>query len=244
MTKPMLLAEFTRLPPTTRAVVLDGLSGAIDLVAEAAPETHRFLRYQWFAAALAAYGGSARTILVERDGDPVIALPMISFGPGLVHLAAVPGGPRPFRSFPVSLAVAHDAFRVLVDSLGHEVNALRIGPVQDGDPAMEPLLAAARAKGWTTLDRLVADRAAADMSTAIGEENGIAAADAGVRGEEHDAFWRDVATDPVLAEMVVTTLSPGARSGLAMREWMLVRPGLPALLGRALGHVWARGGAR
>ncbi len=45
----MLLAEFTRLPPATRALVLDGLSGAIDLVAEAAPETHRFLRYQWFA---------------------------------------------------------------------------------------------------------------------------------------------------------------------------------------------------
>ena len=91
MTKPMLLAEFTRLPPMTRALVLDGLSGAIDLVAENAPETHRFLRYQWFAAALAAYGGSAQTILIERDGDPVIALPMTRFGPAPARLAAVRG---------------------------------------------------------------------------------------------------------------------------------------------------------
>src|SRR5882757_5511476 len=104
MTKPIMLAEFTRLPPTMRAIVLDGLSGAIDMVAEVAPETHRFLRYQWFAAALAAYGGAARTILIEDDGDPVIALPMVRFGPGPARLAAVPGCYWPFRSFPVAMA--------------------------------------------------------------------------------------------------------------------------------------------
>ena len=65
MNKPMLLADFARLPPDTRAVAVDGLSGAIDRVAEGAPESHRFLRYQWFAAALVAYGGAARTIVVK-----------------------------------------------------------------------------------------------------------------------------------------------------------------------------------
>jgi hypothetical protein len=54
MTKPMLLSDFTRLPPATRATAFEGLSALIDRVAERAPETHRFLRYQWFAAALLA----------------------------------------------------------------------------------------------------------------------------------------------------------------------------------------------
>ena len=76
MTKPMLLNEFTRLPPAMRATAFDGLSALIDAVAEQADEGYRFLRYQWFAASIAAYGGRARTLIVERDGYPVIALPL------------------------------------------------------------------------------------------------------------------------------------------------------------------------
>ncbi len=236
MTKPMLLAEFTRLPPTTRAIVLDGLSGATDMVAEAGPATHRFLRYQWFAAALAAYGGAARTILIEADGDPVIALPMVSFGPGPARLAAVPGCDWPFRSFPVALAAGQGAYDVLLDRLGQEVNALRIGPVADGDFALTPLLATARAKGWATLDRVVADRDRLDIAAA-----------------RHGAFWRAAASDPVLADMIeAARLSGdwsagdksaiGANKGPAIRDWMLVRPGLPAILGHALRSVWERRG--
>lgn len=97
MTKPMLLAEFTRLPSPTRASVLDGLSGAIDAVAEAAPAAQRFLRYQWYAAALEAYGGAARTIVVEDDDEPVIALPFVGVGPTLARVAMVPGCYWPFR---------------------------------------------------------------------------------------------------------------------------------------------------
>jgi CelD/BcsL family acetyltransferase involved in cellulose biosynthesis len=363
MTKPMLLAEFTRLPPATRAVVFDGLSGAIDPVAEAAPETHRFLRYQWFAAALAAYGGQARTILIEHDSDPVIALPMIRFGPAAARLAAVPGCYWPFRSFPASVTAGKDAFDALVDSLGREVNALRIGPVNDGDPSLAPLLAAARAKGWAILDRFVADSWVLDMASAQGEEawprtstlrknrfhekhlaaqgalawRFLGGADLAASGfdalasiEEkswiatdtdgrdakftaagHGSFWRTAAQDPVLAGMMSAGLllvddapaafsfdlnagdlsyaiansydpafakhSPGrllsyrnlahgmsegisrvdwgagdsgyksvigAEQGGVIRDWLLVRPGLPALLGRALRHVWERSGQR
>jgi CelD/BcsL family acetyltransferase involved in cellulose biosynthesis len=361
MTKPMLLAEFTRLPPTTRAIVLDGLSGATDMVTEAGPETHRFLRYQWFAAALAAYGGAARTILVEDDGDPVIALPMVSFGPGPARLAAVPGCYWPFRSFPVAMAAGQGAYDVLLDRLGQEVNALRIGPVADGDFSLTPLLATARAKGWATLDRFVADsylldiaaacekgtwprnstlrknrfhekhlaeqgaldwrflRAAEwgeggfDALAAIEEKSWIAdrtdGRDAKFTAAGHGAFWRAAASDPVLAEMMGAALlsvdgapaafsfdinagalkyaiansydpafakfSPGkllyyrnleramangitdvdwgagdsgyksaigAEKGPAIRDWMLVRPGLPAMLGHALRSVWERSG--
>ncbi|GAA0302402.1 hypothetical protein GCM10009087_10220 [Sphingomonas oligophenolica] len=363
MTKPMLLAEFTRLPPVTRAVVFDGLSGAIDPVAEAAPETHRFLRYQWFAAALAAYGGQARTILIEHDGDPVIALPMIRFGPTPARLAAVPGSYWPFRSFPVSEVAGEGAFNTLLDSLGREVNALRIGPVNDGDPCLAPLIAAARAKGWAVLDRFVADSWVLDMTAARGEEawprtstlrknrfhekhlaergalawrflggadlasggfDALASVeekswiatetdgrDAKFTAAGHGAFWRTAAQDPVLAGMMSAGLllvddapaafsfdlnagnlkyaiansydpafakySPGkllsyrtllrgleqglcrvdwgagdsgyksvigAERGGAIRDWLLVRPGLPALLGRALRHIWTRSGQR
>lgn len=363
MTKPMLLAEFTRLPPTTRASVFDGLSGAIDLVAEAAPEAHRFLRYQWFVAALTAYGGEARTILVEHDNDPVIALPMIRFGPGPARLAALPGSYWPFRSFPASEDAGEGAFHALVDCLGREINALRIGPVCDGDPALEPLLAAARAKGWVTLDRFVADSWLLDLAAArlggdwprastlrknrfhekhlaekgaldwqflggddwtaetfgalaaIEQKSWIAARtdgrDAKFTTTGHGAFWRIAAQDPVLAAMMSAALlrvdaepaafsfdlatgdlsyaiansydpafaahSPGkllnyrnlmramamgvnrvdwgagdsgykeemgAHQGPAIRDWLLVRPGLPAMLGRALRHVWERSGQR
>jgi CelD/BcsL family acetyltransferase involved in cellulose biosynthesis len=363
MTKPMLLAEFTRLPPITRALVFDGLSGAIDLVAEAAPETHRFLRYQWFAAALTAYGGEARTLLVEHDADPVIALPMIRFGPGPARLAAVPGSYWPFRSFPASEAAGEGAFNALVDGLGREINALRVGPICDGDAALEPLLAAARAKGWVTLDRFVADSWLLDLAAAriarewprnstlrknrfhekhlaergtlawqflngadwieetfdalaaIEEKSWIAArtdgSDAKFTATGHGAFWRIAAQDSVLAEIMSAALlkvdgapaafsfdlatgdltyaiansydpafaehSPGkllnyrnlmramamgvgrvdwgagdsgykqemgARQGPAIRDWLLVRPGLPAMLGRALRHIWERSGQR
>jgi CelD/BcsL family acetyltransferase involved in cellulose biosynthesis len=363
MTKPMLLAEFTRLPPTTRALVFDGLSGAIDLVADAGPKTRRFLRYQWFAAALSAYGGEARTLLVEHDGDPVIALPMVRFGPGPARLAAVPGSYWPFRSFPASEAAGQGAFNALVDGLGREVNALRVGPIRDGDPVLEPLLAAARAKGWATLDRFVADSwlfdlAAArlradwprtstlrknrshekhlaeqgaldwqflngadwteetfDALAAIEEKSWVAArtdgSDAKFTTTGHGAFWRMAAQDPVLATIMSAALlrvgaapgafsfdlatgdltyaiangydpafadhSPGklltyrnlkramaigvarvdwgaggsgykeemgAQQGPAIRDWLLIRPGLPAILGRALRHIWERSGQR
>jgi hypothetical protein len=149
MTKPMLLSDFERLPPArhpvTRAVALDGLSGLIDAVAEQGPDSHRFLRFQWYAAALTAYGGRARTIVVEQDGDSVIALPMARFGPGPARLAAIPGCYWPFRSFPASPMANEAAFAALLSALAGEVNALRIGPVYDSDPSLTPLLQAARA---------------------------------------------------------------------------------------------------
>jgi CelD/BcsL family acetyltransferase involved in cellulose biosynthesis len=363
MTKPMLLAEFTRLPPVTRAIVLDGLSGAIDLVAEAAQSSHRFLRYQWFAAALAAYGGQARTILVEHDGDPVIALPIVRVGPGPARLGAVPGCYWPFRSFPASEAAGESAVHALIDRLGREVNALRIGPVHDGDAALTPILAAARAKGWAVLDRHIAQASILDLAVlraagdwprastlrknrfhekhlaehgtigwrfakgddwspdifsalaAIEDKSWIGARtdgrDAKFTTAGHGAFWRSAVQDPVLAEAMSAALltvdgapaafsfdldmgdlryavansydpafarhSPGkllqyrnleraadegvvrvdwgagdsgykavigAADGPAIRDWLLVRPGVPAMLGHALRRVWERSGQR
>lgn len=157
MTKPMLLAEFTRLPPVLRATVVDGLSAAIDDVAEAAPTSHTFLRYQWYAAALRAYGGAARTMVVEDSGKPLIALPMTAFGPGMAGMAVVPGCYWPFRSFPVTADAPDDAFDLLADRLASTVRLLRIGPVYDGDPAAARLIAAASRRGWTAIDRFIAD---------------------------------------------------------------------------------------
>ncbi|MBY0582506.1 MAG: GNAT family N-acetyltransferase, partial [Sphingomonas sp.] len=166
MTKPMLLSDFTRLPPAARAMAYEGLSGMIDTVAAAAPDSHRFLRYQWFAAALLAYGGQARTIVVEEDGEPVIALPLSAIGPAPARLAAIPGSYWPFRSFPVRDTASASAMVLLLDRLADEVNGLRIGPVYDGDPAASRLIAAARVRGWAVLDRFVADSFLLDMAAA------------------------------------------------------------------------------
>jgi CelD/BcsL family acetyltransferase involved in cellulose biosynthesis len=361
MTKPMLLNEFTRLPPAMRATAFDGLSALIDAVAEQADEGHRFLRYQWFAASLAAYGGRARTLIVERDGYPVIALPLGGFGPVAARLAAIPGCYWPFRGFPACTDASDGAFDVLVDRLGQEVNGLRIGPSYDGDPAVTGLIAAARRRRWVVLDRFVADSYLLDMAAAqsqgswprastlkknrfhekhladhgvldwrflsgddlaaggfdqlaeIEQKSWIAAhtdgSDAKFTKRGHGAFWRQAAADPVIAGMMSAALltvdgapaafsfdlnlatlkyaiansydpafakhSPGrllyyrnliralqqgmtkvdwgagdsgykstigAEPGPAIRDWLLLRPGAPSMLGRVLQGMWRRSG--
>lgn len=164
MTRPMPLAEFTRLPPLLTASIGDGLASALDAVADRAAPTHRFLRYGWFAAALAAYGGAARTLTVAREGMPVLALPLVPAGPGALGVQTVPGCYWPFRSFPVAADADAEAFELLLDRVGSEARVLRIGPVYDGDPALEGLRSAAAAKGWTALDRFVAESFLLDMA--------------------------------------------------------------------------------
>jgi CelD/BcsL family acetyltransferase involved in cellulose biosynthesis len=362
MTKPMLLAEFGRLPPAMVAMAGDGLSAAIDSVAVAAPPTHQFLRYHWYAAALAAYGGQVRTILVEADREPQIALPMIAVGPRWAGLAAVPGAYWPFRSFPARADADPGAFALLLSALAREVNALRLGPVYDDDPSAMALLAAARAQGWAVLDRFIADSYVLDMAAeaaqgwprnstlrknrlhekhlgdhgtldwrfldgaalraggfeslaAIEEKSWVAGRtdghDAKFTAAGHGAFWRRLPDDPVIGAMmhaalltvdgapaafsfdmnagslkyaIATSYDPafakhspgkllhyrnlveamacgitkvdwgagdsgykkviGATTGPAIRDWLLVRPGLPAMLGRMLQGSWARSGHR
>jgi len=134
-----------------------GLADALDDAAGCAAEGHRFLRRGWYAAALQAYGGTARTLVVETAGAPVAALPLIAKGPRWLGLAEIPGCYWPFRSFPVAEAAGPPAADALLGALARQVRALRIGPVQDGDPALDWLKARALATGWTLLDRHVAD---------------------------------------------------------------------------------------
>ena len=80
MSKPMLLSDRVPVPPSAQASVVEGLSIAIDAVAARAAPSHRFLRYGWYAAALSAYGGRAKTLVVEEDGVAAIALPFVALG--------------------------------------------------------------------------------------------------------------------------------------------------------------------
>ena len=166
MTKPMLLSDFERLPPAVTVEAVDGLAAAIDRAAERAAPTHRFLRYGWFAAALAAYGGEARTLVARRDGEVAAALPIVRMGPALLGLAAVPGCYWPFRSIPVTEDAGAEVFEGLLGRLARLVNGVRLGPVYDGDPALEGLKAAAATKGWVAIDRFVANSYLLDMVAA------------------------------------------------------------------------------
>ena len=358
----MFLDLFPRLTPTVRAQVSDGLSTAIDTVAARSAPTHRFLRYGWYAAALAAYGGAARTLVVEEDGVPTLALPFVATGPRLLGLAQIPGSYWPFRSFVVDQAADPASPAAALGALAKHVTALRIGPVYDGDVAATLLIEAARASGWAVLDRFVADSwlldmaaerragtwprnstlrknrfhekhlashgepgwhflggadwpAAFDELASIEEKSWIAAktdgSDAKFTTTGHGAFWRAAAADPVLATMLRAALlridgvaaafsfdldtadlkyaiansydpafakhSPGkllyyrnlvealdrgiervdwgagdsgykqvigAERGPAIRDWLLIRPGLAAVAGRMLRSIWRRSGAK
>lgn len=359
----MPLADFVRLPPVHAVDLVDGLAGAIDAVADRAAASHRFLRFGWYAAALAAYGGHARTATVTREGLPIVSLPFVGFGPGALRLAAVPGCYWPFRSFPVAGDAGAEAFDTMLGELGGAINALRIGPVYDGDPGLEGLRAAAAARGWAVLDRFVAesfvldmaalraegiwprnstlrknrfhekhlgehgaldwafvagedwDEAAFDALADIEAKSWIAArtdgSDAKFTRTGHGAFWRAAAGDPAIAAMLWAAVlrvdgepaafsfdinagdlkyaiansydpafgkhSPGkllyyrnlvrgiddgiarvdwgagdsgykrvigAAPGPAIRDWLFVRPGLPALAARMLRRAWRRSGQR
>lgn len=152
MNAPLRLDDFEQLPLGWTVQAVDGLSTALDAVAAAGPVSHHFLRYQWFAAALAAYGGQARTVVVGSELGPAIALPLVGAGPGWTGLAMVPGSFWPFRSFPSATGdpLAWDA---LLASLAKNVRGVRIGPVYDGDPSITPLLDAAKRNGWAALPR-------------------------------------------------------------------------------------------
>ncbi|WP_245824853.1 GNAT family N-acetyltransferase [Sphingomonas azotifigens] len=143
---------------------MPGLADALDAVAERAPESHRFLRRGWYAAALQAYGGTARTLVVETEAGPVAALPLVAKGPRWLGLAEIPGCYWPFRSFPVAEGAPPPAADGLLGALARQVRALRIGPVCDGDPALDWLKPRALATGWTLLDRHVADSFLLDIA--------------------------------------------------------------------------------
>ncbi len=356
----MFLADFQRLPPVARASVADGLAGAIDTVAARAAPEQAFLRYGWYAAALSAYGGHARTLIVEEDGEPTLALPLAGVGPALLRLATIPGSYWPYRSFPLATEAGDATLKAALGTLATTVNALRIGPVYDDDAAAMPLITAARASGWAVLDRFVADSwlldmaalqaegswprgstlrknrfhekhlaahgvpewrflsgadwpAAFDALASVEQKSWIAArtdgSDAKFTTTGHGAFWRAAAADPIIAAMLRAAMltidgmpaafsfdldvgdlkyaiansydpayakhSPGkllyyrnlvealargvtrvdwgagdsgykqvigADKGPAIRDWLLLRPGLPAFAGRLARGFWKRSG--
>jgi hypothetical protein len=246
MSKPMLLADFIRLPPAVRGYMVEGLAAAIDIVAERGAPSHRFLRFGWYAAALAAYGGAARTLVVEEDDTPVVTLPFIVRGLRLFRIAEIPGCPWPFRSFGLALGAGDAALRSALATLAGAVNGLRIGPAHADDPAVTALIAIARAQGWGVLDR---PSGRATMMPARPDDR---------------VFWQAAVTDPMLARMIRTAhpatdaatveidtgedvyvigrdaAVPAPRSDkyAPTREWLLLRPGLPAFTGRLFGWVW------
>ncbi|HXH14803.1 MAG TPA: GNAT family N-acetyltransferase [Sphingomonas sp.] len=358
MSKPMLLADFVRLPPTVRGDVVEGLSAAIDTVAERGAQSHRFLRFGWYAAALSAYSGEARTLVVEQDDAPVLTLPFVPVGPRGLRMAAIPGCYWPFRSFGLALEASDTALKTALSTLAAHVNVLRIGPVYDTDPAATALIAVAGQNGWAAIHRPIGDSWSLDLHPVVdgqpwprtstlrknrfhekhlaehgaldwrflsGTDWPAAFADLGTveqsswiahatdrtgmkfTADGHLAFWQAAVADPVLAEMfraavltvdgqpaafsfdidtdellyaIANSYDPrfakhspgkllywrnltaalgrgvgrvdwgagdsgykrviGAKVDSPIRDWLLVRPGLPALTGRLLGRLWRR----
>ncbi len=169
MTKHVPVKTLDRLPRHLRVAIVGGLPEAIDRVSEAAPPSHRFLRRAWFGAALQTYGGRARTVIVEAESEPVLALPLRDVGPRIAGVAAIPGCFWPFRSFPVAQDVGVEAAEAALAGLPGTLRALRIGPVYDGDPAVTRLVEAARTSGWRILDRRIGTSFVLDMAAARAE---------------------------------------------------------------------------
>jgi hypothetical protein len=146
----------------------EGLSPALDEVAEAAEPSHRFLRRAWFQAAVAAYSCRKPATLVARrsSGNAVIAVPLVALRPGVPLLRAVPGSYWPFRSFAIARDLREDEMTTfLLDrksrrSLGP---ACRIGPVYQSDPAIQGLLNAAARSGWSVVSRRIATTFSMDL---------------------------------------------------------------------------------
>ena len=351
-------------PPAVTAPsvrVVDGIAESLDAVAAMAVETHRFLRRQWFVAAVESYGGTARTLVVERAGRAVLALPLVELGPAWAGLRQVPGCYWPFRSAPVAADADRGDFAALLKGAGRAARGFRLGPVYDGDPLLDGLLAAAALAGWRAMPRFVADSYLLDMAASRAEgawprnstlrKNRFNEKHLATQGEPdwsfvsgrdwtpamfdalaavedaswiaertdgrdakftvagHGRFWRSAATDPVIADMLWAALlrmdgqpaafsfdlnagtlkyaiansydtrfgkhSPGrllyyrnlvralddgmhrvdwgagdsgykrtigADRGPAIRDWLFLRPGLPALAGGLLAGRWARSG--
>lgn len=161
--------DLNAAPGRAVATCVAGLPDAIDAVAAAAPDTHRFLRRQWFAAAVDAYGGPARTIVAAQGGGAMLAIPIVAAGPRWAGIGAVPGCYWPFRSIPVAATASAEAVDAALGELARTIRSLRIGPVYDGDPGLERLLSRARGAGWGVVTRPVADSYLLDMTAARAE---------------------------------------------------------------------------
>ena len=152
MTRPIAAQHFE---VAATADTVRGIAAAIDAI-DVAPE-RAFLRRQWFAAAVAAYGHRApRTILVHRGDQPVAALPVVALGLSPLGIVAVPGCFWPYRSFVLARDLRAREADALLDQLGRTARALRIGPVYADDPALAALTGAAARRGWTRIDRRLA----------------------------------------------------------------------------------------
>ncbi|MDG5489364.1 GNAT family N-acetyltransferase [Sphingomonas sp. BGYR3] len=168
MNQPMRPADFQPIGPTHDVRVEPGVSAALDAVAAAAPHSHRFLRRAWFQAALDAYGGTALTLVVGEAGRPVLAMPLVPVGNPMAARAGmmqVPGCYWPFRSVPVDTACdVAGAASALLNAARAEARAIRLGPVYDGDPALEALRQGAAASGWAAISRPVATSFVLDIA--------------------------------------------------------------------------------
>lgn len=356
MTMLLTARDFATPAPLRAARIVEGLAGEIDDAAEAAAPAHRFLRQAWFAAALHAYGGEARTVLVENRKGIVAAVPLVRFGPKLAGLAAVPGCYWPMRSAPVAVHAEEADLDRLLGGIARAARGVRIGPVMDDDPLVARLIPRARLAGWAVVERASGDSwrlpVPADgvwprpstakknrwFETRLGEHGALSIdriggagwtpqaldrlarieaaswvgtgtdhADAKFVAPGHAAFWRAAVADPVLATMIHAAIlvlgdrdaaftfgmdcgarrhiiangfdpafavhSPGrvlawrdlaqarangigevdwgtgdsgykrqfgAQRGPAMRDWLLVRPGIAAAAVRSLVRVWRK----
>ena len=104
----------------------------------------------------------SRRTAVPRDGAgrgqgrPALALPVVAAGPAWLAGVSIPGSYWPFRGFPVAEDAGDAVFDAALDALAGTARWCGSGRSTTTIPQSAPLLAAARARGWTAMERHVA----------------------------------------------------------------------------------------
>ena len=134
--------------------IVPGVPIHVTELAAQAPDSHRFLRADWFCRGRS---DSISTLVARRhDNSASLALPLRVFGPKVFGARVLAGSYWPFRSAALEDSFALGDMQALLSNPVAQAAIgplLRFGPVYETDRLAMVLVDAAKSKGWGVLCR-------------------------------------------------------------------------------------------